>query len=361
MPSGLSNANLSPNLRQPSEHIELTSYRPPVAIQQQQAQSQENVPSFRQEPVLHAPSHYVNNSLYNENPATDLADPTLSHGFACFQCVRTQELGYMENFGRFDKILGPGFHCLAWPMETISGRVSLRVKQLDVTCETKTKDHVFVHMTISLLYRIAAVNAYEAYYRLASPKSLIESSIVDVVRGTIPSRMTLDETYASQDTIAEVVFTRLQDILSNYGYEVLSTLVTNISPNARVKESMNEIYANRKHKEAMSHQAEARKIELVTHAQAQATRSAWNGVGVSRMRQAIAGGLRESIEQWTEVDVRVPAPPPRPKEVMDLLLLSQYMDVLTHVTAGKKNGEQPQSKLFVDISPTGPLGTPLVV
>jgi hypothetical protein len=48
-----------------------------------------------------------------------------------------------ERFGKFTGIVGPGCHCIPWCCGiNIAGRLSLRVQQLDVRCETKTKVHI---------------------------------------------------------------------------------------------------------------------------------------------------------------------------------------------------------------------------
>lgn len=89
----------------------------------------------RQAPVRHRHPH-----LQRGNPAVDMGG-FFSNGCCCIQCVRTQEVGITENFGQFQEILAPGFYCMAWPFSSIAGRLTLRVQQLDVVCETKTKDN----------------------------------------------------------------------------------------------------------------------------------------------------------------------------------------------------------------------------
>ena len=64
----------------------------------------------------------------------------------CFACIRTQEVGIVEDLGEYKKILGPGLHCILWPVQSVVARLSLRIQQLDVFCGTKTKDNVFVNV-----------------------------------------------------------------------------------------------------------------------------------------------------------------------------------------------------------------------
>ena len=72
----------------------------------------------------------------------------------CLACVRTNTVALVERCGKFQAIKGPGCQCLVWPVDSIVGRVSLRVRQLDVNCETKTKDNVFVNVVICVEIKI---------------------------------------------------------------------------------------------------------------------------------------------------------------------------------------------------------------
>lgn len=245
----------------------------------------------------------------------------------CFVCIRTQEVGVVEDLGQFKGLYDPGLHCLCWPLQSVVARLSLRMQQLDVICETKTKDNVFVQVAVAVQYRVLLGNAYDAYYRLSDPRSQIQSYVFDVVRSTVP-KMELDEAFASKADIAEAVLEQLKDVMANYGYEIKNCLVTDLSPDYKVKASMNEINASRRLKEAASHKAEADKVKQVKAAEAEAEARYLSGLGVARQRKAIVQGLQESVGEFSE-DVEGATP----KDVMDILLLSQYFDTLSAVGA----------------------------
>jgi regulator of protease activity HflC (stomatin/prohibitin superfamily) len=320
-----------------------TSYRPPHSVSDlpivDAEAVHESVPRQRQQRQQHRqqyPHHPVQHRTLlaaaetaNVNPAIDLAIPLLSHGFCCCQCVRTQEVGFSENCGEFKEILGPGLHCMLWPYNSISGRLSLRVQQLDVVCETKTSDHVFVRVHIVVLFRVAIIQAYEAYYRLSDPRIQIETYVLDVVRSAVPGR-TLDQVFESKREIAETLLIRLHQGTREYGYEITETLVTDVIPNDIVKAAMNEVNASRRVKDAAPYKAEARRVGIVKAAEGLAEAKHLSGVGTANQRRALAHGFKETVEVWTE-DVRLEAMPA--KEVMDILLVSQYFDVLTAVSS----------------------------
>lgn len=250
-----------------------------------------------------------------------------AQGCLCVQCIRTQEVGIVEDLGQFKKLLSPGLHLMCWPFSGVVGTLSLRIQQLDVYCETKTKDNVFVQVAVAVQYRVLTSSAYEAFYRLTDPRGQIQSYVFDVIRSTIP-KMELDESFASKDEIAGNVQQSLTQVMQDYGYEIKNTLVTDISPDSKVKASMNEINASRRLKEAASHKAEADKTRLVKAAEADAEARYLSGLGVARQRKAIVQGLQSSVAEFsTEVKGTTP------KDVMDILLLSQYFDTLSAVGA----------------------------
>ena len=246
-------------------------------------------------------------------------EPCCVGGCCCFQCVRTQEVGFVEDLGQYKRLLEPGCHFVLWPCQCIVGRLSLRIQQLDVLCETKTKDNVFVQVAVAVQYRVLSDSAYEAFYRLTDPRGQIQSYVFDVVRSTVP-KLELDEAFASKDEIALAVLQQLQDVMREYGYEIRNTLVTDLAPDARVKASMNEINASRRLKEAASHKAEADKTKQVKGAEAEAEARYLSGLGVARQRKAIVEGLQSSVNEFAhQVEGATP------KDVMSVLLLTQYL------------------------------------
>ena len=84
----------------------------------------------------------------------------------------------------------------------------------------------------------------------------METYVYSVIRSTIPD-MTLDSVFESKTTISDSVFTSLQRIMKDYGFEIVAVLVNRISPNELVKVSMNEMNACKRLKDSMPYRAEA--------------------------------------------------------------------------------------------------------
>jgi len=249
------------------------------------------------------------------------------YGCCCIQCVRTQNIGIAEDLGSYKRLLSPGLHCLLWPITNVAGYLTLRVQQIDVVCETKTKDNVFVQIAVAVQYRVLAENAYDAWYRLSDPTGQIQSYVFDVVRSTVP-RMELDAAFTSKKDIAFAVLEQLRDLMREYGYEIMESLVTDIQPDKKVMKSMNEINASKRLKEAAMYKAEAEKIRQVKAAEAEAEARYLSGLGVARQRRAIVQGIQTSVTEFSDN-----VPGASPKDVMDILLLSQYLDTISVIGA----------------------------
>lgn len=231
----------------------------------------------------------------------------------------------MERCGKYKRLAPPGLRLVCWPLETVAGRISRRIQQLDVACETKTSDNVFLNVIISVQYKVKEEYVYEAFYVLNDPSEQIKSYVYDVVRSTLPL-LTLDKAFESKEMVAQSVKRELSGVMSEYGFVIHNALVTDISPDGRVKTAMNEINASKRLKEAAFEKAEGEKILLVKSAEAQAESKYLSGVGVARQRKAIVDGLRDSISQFSG-NVKGSTP----KDVIDLLLLTQYFDMLKEV------------------------------
>src|SRR5450631_1586976 len=264
----------------------------------------------------------------------------LSFVLGSFFTVNTAQVAVITRFGKFLRVAEAG---LNWKMpyfDAINGKMSLRVNQITLTMETKTKDNVFVTIPISVQNRVRPEKAFDAYYKLADPVQQIQSYVEQVILGHVPS-MTLDEVFASQSGIAAAVKQELDADMADFGYEIVNVLVTDIVPDAKVKSAMNDINAAQREQVAANARGEAEKILVVKKAEAEAESKALQGQGIANQRKAIIEGLRGSIEQFQKVVDGASS-----RDVMQLVLVTQYFDTL------KSIGENDKSNtLFLSHSP----------
>lgn len=249
-------------------------------------------------------------------------------------CVQVDQstVAIRERFGKFDDVLEPGCHCIPWFIGSrIAGYLSLRLQQLDVRCETKTKDNVFVNVVASIQYRALAGNASDAFYKLSNTRSQIQAYVFDVIRASVP-KLTLDNAFEQKNEIAKTVEEELEKAMSAYGYEIVQTLITDIEPDEHVKRAMNEINAAARLRLAATEKAEAEKIIQIKRAEGEAEAKYLSGLGIARQRQAIVDGLRDSVLGFS-----VNVPGTSAKDVMDMVLVTQYFDTMKEIGASAKS------------------------
>jgi regulator of protease activity HflC (stomatin/prohibitin superfamily) len=264
----------------------------------------------------------------------------LSIALGSFFTVNTAQVAIITRFGKFLCVANPGLNW-KWPfIDSVAGRVSLRVNQITLTMETKTKDNVFVTIPISVQNRVRPEKVYDAYYKLSNPAEQIQSYVEQVILGHVPG-MTLDEVFASQSGIAAAVKQELDADMAGFGYEIVNVLVTDIVPDAKVKSAMNDINAAQREQVAANARGESEKILVVKKAEAEAESKALQGQGIANQRKAIIEGLQGSIEQFQKAVGDATT-----SEVMQLVLVTQYFDTL------KSIGESDRTNtLFLSHSP----------
>lgn len=238
----------------------------------------------------------------------------------------------VERLGKYNKLVTPGINFMCFPIEYVADKVSLRVQQLNVMCETKTLDNVFVQVQIVVQYKVRADHVYDAYYKLDQPKAQIQAYVFDTVRSVLPT-MELDSAFEAKEEIALEVKKALKETMDDFGFEILQCLVTDLNPDSKVKAAMNQINEATRMREANKEKAEGEKILLVKAAEADCDAKKLSGEGVAKQRKAIVDGLRDSILDFSGGKEGVQGT--SPKDVIDLLLLTQYFDMLKDV------GSQP--------------------
>jgi len=240
--------------------------------------------------------------------------------FSSFFTVKQQTAAIIERFGKFQSVRLPGLHLKIPFVDRIAGKVSVKIQQLDVIVETKTKDDVFVRLKVSVQFNILKDGIYEAFYRLENPGEQITSYVFDVIRAEVP-KMKLDEVFERKDDVAVAVRSELQEAMKDYGYGIVKALVTDIDPDGEVKKAMNRINAAEREKLAAEYEAEAERIRIVAKAKAEAESKRLQGQGIADQRREIARGLEESVEVLNGVGINS-------QEASALIVVTQHYDTL---------------------------------
>ena len=243
--------------------------------------------------------------------------------YGAFFIVKQQSAAVVERFGKFTSVRHSGLQLKIPIIDRVAGRLSLRIQQLDVVVETKTKDDVFVKVKVSVQYMVIKDKVYDAFYKLDYPQDQITSYVFDVVRAEVP-KMILDDVFEKKDDIAIAVKGELNDAMKNYGFDIIKTLVTDIDPDAQVKESMNRINASEREKVAAQFEGDAQRILIVERAKAEAESKRLQGQGIADQRREIARGLEDSVKVLNGVDINS-------QEASALIVVTQHYDTLQSV------------------------------
>jgi len=240
-----------------------------------------------------------------------------------FFVVKQQTAAIIERFGKFVSTRQSGLQLKIPIIDRVAGRLSLRIQQLDVVVETKTKDDVFVKIKVSVQFKVIKDKVYDAFYKLDFPQDQITSYVFDVVRAEVP-KMILDDVFEKKDDIAIAVKGELNEAMKNYGFDIIKTLVTDIDPDAQVKESMNRINASEREKVAAQFEGDAQRILIVERAKAEAESKRLQGQGIADQRREIARGLEDSVKVLNNVDINS-------QEASALIVVTQHYDTLQSV------------------------------
>lgn len=244
---------------------------------------------------------------------------------SAFFTVKQQTSVVVERFGKFLSIRQSGLQLKIPLIDRIAGRVNLKIQQLDVIIETKTKDNVFVKLKVSVQFMVVKETVYDAFYKLEYPHDQITSYVFDVVRAEVP-KLKLDDVFERKDDIAIAVKRELNEAMTTYGYTIINTLVTDIDPDIQVKNAMNRINAADREKTVAEFEAEASRIRIVAKAKAEAESKRLQGQGIADQRREIARGLVESVDVLNKVGINS-------QEASALIVVTQHYDTLQAIGA----------------------------
>lgn len=253
--------------------------------------------------------------------------------------VRQQSNVIIERFGKYHKISNPGLHVKIPLVDRKAGLSDLRIQSLEFKVETKTKDNVFVVIDVSVQYQVNPDRVYESHYKLSNHQVQMRSYSFDTIRSIVPT-MTLDEVFERKDVIAENVSSTIGAEMSEFGYNIIKTLVNDVNPAENVKNAMNDINAAQRKRVAAQELANAEKIRTVTDAEAKAESQRLQGEGIAKQRKAIIEGFAGSLDELKERDID-------PQSVISVILFTQYLDTLSQM------GEKGTNSILMPGGPSG--------
>jgi len=296
-------------------------------------------------------------------------------GCCCCVCVKESQIGIIESFGEFSNVAYPGVTCINCCSETLVGTLSLRQEQFKLDVETRSRDNVFITLSLAVQVKVAAshnefevykakfsknkklgddeilleqprnqnqdvvpVNSkndmgllYNAYYRLDQPIQQILACVEEYFRFH-GMQYSLDEMFAAKNDMTNELQELLNFKMNSYGYIICNILVLDIDPDDKVKRAMNDILACEKEKRAQQSRAEAEKITKILAAEAESRTRELAGEGIANARKAILNGLQTSVETFQQA-----IPGSDPTQILKTVLMTQYMDTIKEAAQTGRN------------------------
>lgn len=244
--------------------------------------------------------------------------------------VGQQDAVIIQRLGKFNRVARAGLNFKVPVLEVAAGRLSLRIRELDIPGQFKTSDNVFVNMILRVQYSVIPERAADAHYKLQSPEQQITAFVLNVVRGEV-AKMQLRDVFEHQDSIGNAVNQQLSISMGEFGFLIRNALVNEVRPAEEVVRAMNAVQASENEKVAAKNQGEAQKFRTVLHAEAEAEAKRLQGEGIAAQREAIVRGLSISVES-----LKTAMPTADPQTLMNLVLINQYFDAMRDISQGEK-------------------------
>ena len=212
-----------------------------------------------------------------------------------FYTVRSEEMGVVLRFGRFDRTTLPGLNYhLPWPIESVLRPAVTKINQIDIGYRSPrsenrqpgevagrelpeeslmlTGDENIIDINFSVFWRIRDAAAF--LFNTRNPASTVKSAAESVMREVIGRTPIQPALTSARAQIERDVMTGVQAILDQYGsgVEITQVQLQKVDPPAAVIESFRDVQRASTDKDRMSNEAEAYHNDIVPRARGDAAR-----------------------------------------------------------------------------------------
>ena len=206
--------------------------------------------------------------------------------------VNTGYLYVVERFGKYDKVLEPGWHFIIPFIDFVRRKVSTKQQILDVQPQSViTKDNVKILVDNVIFYKL--LNARDAVYNIEDYKSGIVYSATTNMRNIL-GNMTLDEILSGRDSINQDLLSIIDEVTDAYGIKILSVEIKNIVPPNEIQQAMEKQMRAERDKRAMILQAEGLRQSQIEKAEGEKQAKILSAEAEKEANIRRAEGLKES-------------------------------------------------------------------
>jgi regulator of protease activity HflC (stomatin/prohibitin superfamily) len=252
--------------------------------------------------------------------------------------VQQNTVYVIEFLGRFNRVMTAGLNFKIPVFERVAEKVTLRQQNFALKNTYPSKDKVIVDIATNLIYAVDPTEesvkkfTYSLVNRSQSIGAIIENSL-----RTYVAKETHEGILEKKEELAAHIRGDLEKQFADWGMVIFSFQIMEVSFPASITLAMSEVVASQQLMKAASNKGDAIKIQAIKEAEAEKERKRLQGEGIALEREAIAKGLKESIE------IVKNATGQNSREIMALLTLNQYLDTM------KNLGDDAKAKvIFMD-------------
>lgn len=246
----------------------------------------------------------------------------------------------IEFLGRYRRFMSAGLNFKIPLLERIASKITLRQQNFAIDGQYPSQDKVIVDISTNLIYSVnASEDGIKNYtYALQNREQSIGAIIENSLR-TYIAKETHEGILEKKEELALHIRSDLEKQFEEWGMIINSFQITNVNFPATITTAMSEVVASQQLRKAAENKGEAVKIQAIKEAEGEKERKRLQGEGIALEREAIAAGLKQSVETLREATKQ------SSEQIMTILTLTQYLDTL------KSIGQNDNSKvIFLDSS-----------
>jgi len=239
--------------------------------------------------------------------------------FAGLKTINQGFVGVVTMFGKYRRVLNPGLNFLVPFFETVSRKVSIQNRSVEMEFQAVTADQANVYFKSMLLY--AVQNAEEETIKKVAFKFLSERDLMQAltrtIEGTIRSFVATKrqaEILSLRKEIVDYVKEQIDHLLEEWGYHLLDLQINDITFDKAIMDSMSKVVASNNLKAAAENEgqallitktkaAEAEGNAIKIAAEAERTAAQLRGQGVALFREEVAKGMSQAAEQMKQANL----------------------------------------------------------